>query len=106
MIVVSDGDVIRNEVYKTGDILPLGKERLTGQEYGNVDFFLNAMNYLTDNVDMLSVRARELKMRLLDTTLIKKEKLKWQIVNTALPLLIIISFGFLQVYFRKKKYNS
>ena len=105
MIVVSDGDIIRNEVYNNGDILPLGKERLTGQEYGNVDFFLNAMNYLTDNIDMLSVRSRELKMRLLDKTILEKHKLKWQLINTALPILLVISFGFLQVYFRKRKYS-
>ena len=106
MIVIADGDIIKNEVHSSGQVYHLGVDMYTGQEYGNVDFFLNAMNYLTDDIDMLSIRARELKMRLLDTNLIKKSKTKWQLINTVLPLILVIAFGFLQVYFRKRKYSS
>ena len=105
MIVVSDGDIIRNDIHSTGKIYPLDKDKYTGQEYGNVDFFLNAMNYLTDNIDMLSIRSRELKMRLLNDNLIKKQKPVWQLINTVLPILVVICFGFIQVFLRRMKYS-
>ena len=60
MIVVSDGDVIKNGVSKSnGQIYPLGFDRYTNQMYGNTNFILNSMNYLTDNSGLISIRSRE-----------------------------------------------
>ncbi|MCC7051290.1 MAG: hypothetical protein IT239_05880, partial [Bacteroidia bacterium] len=105
MIVVADGDVIKNYYNKTkGTIQPLGFDKYSGQEYGNKDFILNAVNYLCDDEGLLSVRARELKLRLLDTKRIAKEKEKWKLLNTALPIILIAILGSLKFYWRKKKY--
>lgn len=105
MIVISDGDIIRNEVqYSTGKVFPLGFDIYTKQMYGNKNFILNCVNYLCDDSGLISVRARELTLRLLDKKKIKTERLKWQLINTAMPLLAILLFGIIYSIIRKRKY--
>jgi ABC-2 type transport system permease protein len=108
MIVVADGDVIKNQL-QPGEIrptpLPLGYDRYTGQQFGNKDFILNAMNYLCDDSGLLSVRSREVKLRSLDAALVDAERLKWQLVNTIVPVLLVLGFAFAQGYWRRKRYT-
>jgi ABC-2 type transport system permease protein len=80
----------------------LGYDRYTGETFGNKDFILNAVNYLTDDSGLLSVRSREIKIRPLDKNKIKKEKSYWQLLNTVLPVLIIIVFAIIITIIRKK----
>lgn len=108
MIVVADGDVIKNQL-QPGEIrptpLPLGYDRYTGQQFGNKDFVLNAMNYLCDDSGLLSVRSREVKLRSLDAARVDAERLKWQLVNTVVPVLLVLGFAFAQGYWRRKRYT-
>ena len=93
MIVIADGDIIRNEVRRTGATetpLTLGQDRYTGEMFGNRDFLINCLNYLVDDNGIMELRSRELKLRLLDSPAIKKERFKWQIINIAGPVLIVI----------------
>ncbi|MCG3168072.1 MAG: hypothetical protein POELPBGB_03872 [Bacteroidia bacterium] len=105
MIVISDGDVIKNK-YKasTGEVFPLGYDPYTEQTYGNKKFILNCVNYLCDDSGLISVRARELKIRLLDKKKIAKQRLQWQLLNVALPIVLIIIFGIVQTILRKRRY--
>jgi ABC-2 type transport system permease protein len=106
MIIVADGDIIKNAYNKAkGTIWPLGYDRYTKEEYGNKDFILNCVNYLCDDEGLLSVRARELKLRLLDMKKVSKEKDKWKMINTVVPILLITLLGILKVYLRKQKYS-
>lgn len=107
MIVISDGDIIRNQVqFNNGSFvpLPLGYDRHTGQTFGNKDLILNAINYLCDDEGLMSVRARELKLRALDVNRARKQLLFWQLINTAAPVLLVILFGLLQFALRKRRY--
>ncbi len=107
MIVISDGDVIKNDIqYNTGKVYTLGFDKYTNQMYGNKNFILNCINYLCDDSGLISVRARELTLRLLDKKKIKTQRVKWQVINTGLPLLIIIIFGMIYHFNRKRKYAS
>lgn len=107
IIVVGDGDIIKNHVKKSsGEYLPLGYDRFTRQQYGNKDFILNAVNYLCDDSGMMQVRSRKLKMRLLDKTAVKEDKFRWQLINLLLPPLLIIIYGLAQFIIRKRKYTS
>jgi ABC-2 type transport system permease protein len=109
MIVVADGDIIKNQLQPGTDKpspLPLGYDRYTGQQFGNKDFVLNAMNYLCDDSGLLSVRSREVKLRSLDTAKIDNERTMWQIINTLIPILIVLVFAFGQALFRKRKYTK
>ncbi len=108
MIVVSDADIIKNQ-FTTGkdgyQPLPLGYDKYTQQSFGNKDFIMNAINYLCDDSGLISARSRELKLRLLDVTRVKTEKLKWQMINTILPILMVLLFGFVQYYLRRRRYG-
>lgn len=107
MIVVADGDVIRNQMQLTqGNYLPLplGFDRFTGQQFGNRDFVLNVMNYLTDDSGLITIRSRELKLRLLDRTKTENQRARWQLINVGLPVLLVLVFGIVQSAIRRKRY--
>ena len=109
MIVIADADIIRNEVSRTGineTPLPLGQDKYTGQIFGNKDFLVNCLNWLVDKNDIMQLRSRELKLRLLDTRTIKTEKIKWQLINVAGPVLMVVIAGLVYGYFRRRKYTG
>ena len=107
MIVVSDGDIIKNQLhYSKGYPLPLGYDQFTKQTFGNKDFILNCMNYLTDGSSLIAVRSRELKLRMLDKTAIDDSRLQWQLINVLVPVILILLFGLIQAYLRKRKYTK
>ncbi|MDR0713112.1 MAG: gliding motility-associated ABC transporter substrate-binding protein GldG, partial [Bacteroidales bacterium] len=84
MIVVSDGDIAVNDVQHTpqGDVpvRPLGYDRYSRQTFGNKDFLVNALNYLTDDAGLMKLRNREFQLRLLDKQKLNDELSKWQII--------------------------
>ncbi|WP_317898147.1 gliding motility-associated ABC transporter substrate-binding protein GldG [Aurantibacillus circumpalustris] len=107
MIVVADGDVAKNEYARnTGQVYPLGYDRNTQQTFANKTFLVNCVNYLLDDEGMLQLRSREVKLRLLDKKKIKQQHSKWQFINVAMPLLIVIAFASIQFYIRKRKYAA
>jgi ABC-2 type transport system permease protein len=108
MIVVADADIIRNEVRRTGleeTPLPLGQDRYTGVTYGNRDFLINCLNYLVDDKGIMQLRSRELKIRLLNSSRVKNEKLQWQLINIVFPVALVILAGLIYNYLRKRKYT-
>jgi ABC-2 type transport system permease protein len=106
MIVISDGDLIRNQFHiPQGYPLPLGYDQYTRETFGNKEFLLNAINYLTDGPGLISIRSRELKLRLLDKTKINNSRIQWQIVNVVAPVLIIVLLGAILIWLRKRKYS-
>ena len=107
MIVVADGDIIRNQFdIRTHKPLPLGFDQYTGITYTNKEFIENAISYLVDGEGLIDIRSRELKIRLLDATKVNKERVKWQIINTVIPIAIIIVLGLVMAFARKKKYSK
>jgi len=107
MIVVADGDVARNDVQRSnGQVFPLGFDRNTQYIYGNKTFLLNCMNYLLDDQAMLQLRAREVKLRLLDKEKVSAGRSKWQLINIGLPLVSIAVLAFIQAWWRQRKYSK
>jgi ABC-2 type transport system permease protein len=107
MIVVSDGDIIRNDVNKAGiEPVPyrLGYDRHTEYTYGNKDFVMNAINYLTDENGLMEIKNRTLKMRLLDNTKIAYNHTEIILINTLVPPAIIILGGIIFAVYRRRKY--
>jgi ABC-2 type transport system permease protein len=108
MIIIADGDIIRNEVSRSGlDEIPypLGLDKYTGEIFGNKDFLINCMNYLVDDNGIMELRSRELKLRLLNSAKVKSEKLKWQLINIAGPILLIILAGFIYSFIRRRNFT-
>jgi ABC-2 type transport system permease protein len=109
MIIVSDADIIRNGVNRTGTEetpLPLGQDILTQVPWGNKDFLINCLNYLVDYNGIIELRSRELKLRLLDKNIIRQSRVPIQILNTVLPVFLVIICGWIYNYFRKRKYTK
>jgi ABC-2 type transport system permease protein len=110
MIVLADGDVIRNKVVdNSGEpfVLELGYDRYAGRViYDNKEFLLNSMNYLLDDAALISVRSRTIELRKLDAERIIFERSRWQSINMILPLLIVASLGTIQWWFRRRKFKQ
>ncbi|MBU4537957.1 MAG: gliding motility-associated ABC transporter substrate-binding protein GldG [Weeksellaceae bacterium] len=104
MIVVADGDIGRNQVYK-GKPLPLGEDLLTKQTYGNEQFLRNALDFLLDDSNLMELRNRNIEARPLDRQRIDEEKTNWQWINLLLPLAIIGLLGAIFFWLRKKKFG-
>jgi gliding-associated putative ABC transporter substrate-binding component GldG len=109
MVIVSDGDIIRNDVNKAGVEAvpyPLGYDRHTEYTYGNNDFVMNVINYLTDENGLMEIKNRTLKMRLLDNSKIAYSHTEIILINTLVPPAIIILCGIIFVLYRRKKYGT
>lgn len=109
MIVIADGDIIKNQMQLSkGNYypLPLGYDQYTKQQFGNRELILNAMNYLTDDSGLISIRSREVKLRMLDRSRIDEERTYWQFLNTVIPVLLVIAFGVVQAVLRKRRYSG
>jgi ABC-2 type transport system permease protein len=107
MIVVADGSIIANELRGFGEgyePLPLGYDSYMNQQFGNGNFVLNAVNYLADDDGWMQLRNRQLTLRLLDKQKMSADRLMWQLVNMAVPLILLITFSAVYQIFRRKRY--
>jgi len=109
MIVVADGDCARNVVQvKEGKYLtqPLGYDQYTKTTFGNREFLLNCVNYLLDDSGVMTLRNREVKVRLLREGITTNELGFWRLFNVGLPVLIIVVLGLSCMIVRKRKYSK
>lgn len=109
MLVAGDANIIRNQIRKAEQIVPfeLGYDRHTDMTFnGNREFLLNVFSYMLDDDQLIDIRNREIKLRLLDKTKISQEKFKWQMLNLAIPVFFILISGILIYFLRKRKYAS
>jgi ABC-2 type transport system permease protein len=105
MVVLGDGDLFKNQVSsKDGSTFPLGFDRYTQRTFGNKALLLNLVDYLSNTHNLISLRNKEVRIRLLDKAKLRTEKLTWQLVNIGLPLAMLISFAIFQHYYRRRKY--
>jgi gliding-associated putative ABC transporter substrate-binding component GldG len=105
MIVVADGDIATNQVSPQQGPMPMGYNFFTRNTFANKDFFLNSLEYLVNPSDILKTRAKDYTLRLLDPVKTKDQKTLWQVVNIAVPILLVILFGFIYQQVRKRKYS-
>ena len=104
MVIISDGDVSKNQILK-GEPFDLNRDKWTNQQFGNKDFLINSIDYLLDDSGLIQLRNKTLTIKTLDKQKAFKERTFWQLLNVVLPLLILLNFGFVFNYWRKKKYN-
>ncbi|MDX9848324.1 MAG: gliding motility-associated ABC transporter substrate-binding protein GldG [Tenuifilaceae bacterium] len=109
MVVISDADIIRNEVSRRADgayITPLGYDRYSRQTYGNKEFLVNVINYLNDDKGLMNLRTREFKLRLLDKSKILEQRVRWQVINLTIPSVVLLVFVAVWLIVRRKRYIS
>lgn len=106
MIVVSDGDIIKNQLDKNGQPLELGYDKWTNKLYGNKEFMLNCVNYLLDDNGLINIRSKVVHLPILDKEKVYDNYTSAQIISVGLPLIILAIFGFLFTFLRKRKYSK
>ncbi len=111
MIVVGDGDMVLNDIIKGNEPIPMGMNPYTyGTErafpFANQDFLENSLDYLVNENGLSEAKAKDYVLRLLDTKKLEEQKTMWQIINIAIPVLMIILFAAVFQWRRKYKYTS
>ena len=110
LIIVADGDMVLNDVSPKQGPLPLGMNFFTvGSQYeytfANKEFLLNCLEYLVNKPAIIETRNKDIVLRLLDSQKIKEQKTTWQLINIALPVLLIVLFGVIYQQLRRRKYS-
>jgi len=112
MAFIGDGDLIRNDVSADRTPVPLMFEKSNYNTpyyemptYGNATFFLNLVDKMLNRDDFIALRSKMNPPRLMKKDEVTK-KMKWQFINLALPILLVLLFGFFNMYIRKLKYES
>lgn len=104
IIVMADGDMVRNDTNKRGEYFGLGYDRFMQTTFANKDFILNSISYLLDENGVILARNKSIALRPLDKPRINEEKWFWQSLNVGGPILFLISFGLIRLFFRNRKY--
>jgi len=104
MIVIADGDIGKNQILK-GEPTDLSRDKWTNQDFGNKDFLINSVDYLLDDVGLIQLRNKTLQIKNLDKQKAFKERTFWQFLNVVLPLILLLIFGFVFHFLRKRKYR-
>ena len=106
MIVISDGDLIKNQLDKNFQPVELGYDQRSGNLYDNKDFLINCVNYLLDDNGLINIRSKDLDLPLLDKEKVYENYTVTQFITIGLPILILLLFGVLFTFFRKRKYSN
>lgn len=105
MIVISDGDIIKNQLDKNGMPVELGYDQRSGNLYDNKDLLMNCVNYLLDDTGLINIRSKDLDLPLLDKEKVYENYTNIQLLTIGLPIAILGVFGFLFSFLRKRKYS-
>jgi ABC-2 type transport system permease protein len=106
IIVVADGNVARNEVNRqNGRPYPLGFDPVLQTTLGNKDFIMNSLSYLLNDEGLILARNKEIQIRPLDKFRAQDQKVFWQVLNLIVPIALVILFGVVKFYVRKRKYS-
>jgi gliding-associated putative ABC transporter substrate-binding component GldG len=106
MIVISDGDVIKNQLDKNGQPLELGYDKWTNNLYANKEFLMNCVNYLLDDNGLINIRSKEVDLPILDKEKVYDTYTLSQVITVAVPIGILMLFGVVFTFLRKRKYSK
>ena len=106
VIVVSDADIVMNQVSEAIGPLPMGTNKYTKVGYANKDFFLTCVEYLANKNNILEAKGKDYTLRLLDVKKVEEERSWWQIINIVVPIALVCLFALIYQWWRKRKYTK
>ncbi len=106
MIVISDGEVVRNQLDKNFQPLELGYDKWTNNLYANKEFMMNCVNYLLDDNGLINIRSKEVNLPILDKEKVYASYTQSQVITVAVPIVILLLFGGAFTFLRKRKYSK
>ena len=106
MIVISDGDIVKNQLDKEYRPMELGYDKWTGNLYDNKGFLMNCVNYLLDDTGLINIRSKDVELPMLDKQKVYDNYTTAQFITIGLPIVILGLFGLLFTWLRKRKYSK
>ena len=115
MVVIADGDLIRNELTKTQEGGPrpyslecdpviMDQNNQLIPVYGNGIFFHNLMDKLMGDEHLISLRSRMKIPRLLDADEVSLNRRSWQVFNLTIPVILVVLLGLIQWFIRRRRF--
>ena len=104
MIVISDGDIIRNDIVQ-GEPIELGYDKWTNQFFDNKIFLQNCVNYLLDDTSFLQLRNKKVSLAFLDKKKLEKESNYWKSISLIIPLTFLLFIGLISKFWYKKRFS-
>lgn len=106
IIVVADGDIARNDINpRTGQPQQLGFDAVSSYTFANQDLLLNMVSFLVEENGLITTRNKEVKIRPLNKTKIAEERTYWQVTNLVMPVVLLVLYGLVRSYLRRRKYT-
>ena len=106
IVVIADGDIARNQLDQNKMPLETGYDKWTNTLFGNKEFMLNTVNYLLDDNGLINIRTKDVKLALLNKEKVYEAYRKIQLLNTVLPIVLLIVLGIVFVGWRRKAYRK
>lgn len=106
-IFISDGDIIRNYFDTLVGPYPTGYDHHLKKMYGNTEFLVNCIDYLCGNEDLITLRSKNFHIGTLDArkTIQEGVRVKYQLFNIVLPLVLLLLSGGVILFVRTRKYK-
>lgn len=109
MVVVSSSRIILNELYGQGEetkVVPMGYDINSGEQFGNRDFIVNAVNWLTDSENRMELRVKQQNMHILNKKAVYENRNMYTAINIVVPISFILLLMGATFIYRKKKYEK
>jgi ABC-type uncharacterized transport system involved in gliding motility auxiliary subunit len=75
-------------------------------QFANRAFLQNCMDYLINQSGLSEVKAKDYTLRLLDKKKIDSSRTMWQLINIAVPILLVCLFAIIYQWLRRRKYTK
>ena len=106
VIVVSDGDFVRNDYdLETDQPLELGVDPYSQTTYANAEFVEQALTYMFDEDGLMLTKNKEVIIRPLDKVKVEQSGDFYRWLNLIGPIVLVIFFGLVKFMVRKKRYS-
>ncbi len=104
-IVVAAGSIAGNE-WQDGQPLPAGFDRYSKTQFGNRDFLVQSILWLTDDNGLINLRQRQVTLRLINSkkAIARLTSVQW--ISIVTPVLMLLITGAGVAFVRKYKYRK
>lgn len=95
MVVLADGALVLGNHSKAGN---------PGLPVDNKTLLLNSIDWLIGDAALTDIRARDVALRTLDPEKVRGHELYWRLLNVAVPVALVVLYGLLRWWHRRRIY--
>jgi hypothetical protein len=104
-LVAGDGDLVLN-AYTPREPFPMGYSRSQERSFANRSFLENTLQYMTGNAGIVALRNKDVTVRLLNKAKVEQQRVRWQLINILVPLVVLLLGGLAFNFWRKQTYKG